>query len=79
MDSQTIKFKLNFRNAVFVSATGGPDFVRFTFHDRYIFIGQNDLAISNKSSSVDRRILQESKNEGDEAFVVIEKELPTQL
>lgn len=73
MDQQTIKFKLKFKDAVFVSATGGPDIVRFTFRDRYIFVGQNDLAISNKSGFDDRRILQDSQKEGAEDIVIIEK------
>jgi len=79
MDYHTIKFKLKFKDAVFVSAAAGPDIIRFTFRDRYIFIGSNNLPISNKSSSDERRILQDSENEGDDELVLIEKELPTQL
>ena len=79
MDYHTIKFKLKFKDAVFVSSTAGPDIIRFTFRDRYIFIGTNNLPISNKSSSDERRILQDSENEGDDELVIIEKELPTQL
>ena len=55
MTDQAVTFKLLFKTAMYVSASGEPDIIRITFRDPYMFIGENDLAISKEDFG--RRLL----------------------
>jgi len=70
MTKRSVNFKLQFSSAIYVSSQAEPDILKVTFHDPYIFVGVNDLAIS-KASSKDRRRLNKDIEEGD--FITLER------
>ena len=74
MTERSIRFKLSFKTARFVSAKETPDILKVTFRDRYMFLGVNDLAISNGQDS--RRDLADGDLDEAKLFVTIHKALP---
>lgn len=57
MTQRGIRLKLVFKDAVYVSTQMEPDFLEVVFRDRYLFVAINNLAISTKPISADKRIL----------------------
>lgn len=45
MTKRSVKFQLQFDQAVYVSTKEDPEILRVTFRDPYIFVGVNNLAI----------------------------------
>ena len=74
MTERSIRFKLSFKTARFVSAKETPDILKVTFRDRYMFLGVNDLAISNGQDS--RRDLADGDLDEAKLFVTIHRALP---
>ena len=74
MTERSIRFKLSFKTARFVSAKETPDILKVTFRDRYMFLGVNDLAISNGQDS--RRELADRDLDEAKLFVTIHRALP---
>ena len=74
MSERSVRFKLSFKTARFVSATNSPDILKVTFRDRYMFLGINDLAISN-GQDMRRELEGEDVNE-TELFITLQKALP---
>ena len=56
MTSTSFRFQVIFETAIFVSTSGEPDVIKITFNDPYMFVGENDLAIS--AGDKDRRLLR---------------------
>ena len=51
LQKRSALFKLIFRDAMQVSAYGSPDILSVTFRDPYMFVGVNNLAIRDRSST----------------------------
>ena len=58
-----------------MSALGEPDILEVIFRDRYLFVGINDLAISEKPITFNRLL----DDEVEDDFIFLRKQLPQQL
>ena len=56
-----------------------PDRLRVTFYDRYSFVSVNDLAIVKEEQYKEPERRQLFKEDKDDDFIYIEKELPSQI
>ena len=79
MTKSSFRFQVIFETAIFVSSSGEPDSIKVTFFDPYMFVGENNLAISERDK--DRRVLSSDdtvpSNQASEGeVIVIVKELP---
>ena len=54
MTKLSFRFQVIFETAIFVSSSGEPDSIKVTFFDPYMFVGENNLAISERDK--DRRV-----------------------
>ena len=89
MTPRSVKFKLQFKKAMHVSAEEEPDYLRVIFRDPLMFIGQNNMAISDVNKKKFSRSLQRVNPDeyyetilqpfNEEDVIVLEKELPPQL
>ena len=73
MTKKSVRFKLRFKTALFVSSEEVPDVLKFTFRDKYMFVGVNNLPISNQPNS--RRALEDDETD-EGGFVTMERQLP---
>ena len=46
MTEREARFRLFFKTGVYISSKEGPDFLKVTFRDPYLFIGVNNLSIN---------------------------------
>lgn len=74
MTKREIRFRLIFENAVHVSQRQGPDTLKVTFRDPYLFIGTNNLSI-NVPSETETRILSQDV-ESEDKFLILTKAIP---
>ena len=76
MTKRSVKFKLLFQTARYVSAYEVPDKIRITFYDRYMFVSNQELAIVGQKYADapwnTRRRLQD-----EDQFLYLEREIPT--
>ena len=74
MTEREVRFKLLFETAIYVSSEEGPDILKITFRDPYLFIGVNDLTINVHSES-ESKMNQEVESE--RKFLTLTKAIPS--
>ena len=73
MTKREVRLRLFFETAVYVSSKEGPDILKITFRDPYLFIGVNDLTINGPSESA--RVLSEEVA-SESKFLTLKKAIP---
>ena len=79
MTTREVRFRLFFKTGVYVSTLEGPDILKVTFRDPYLFFGVNDLSIGGPSQQQSSRMLSKEADdsEGEGEFLVLTKQIPS--